>query len=73
MVNVERLATVFQAGDEVTPDILRERGLVRKAQPVKILGRGELDRALTVRAHAVSGSAQAKIEGAGGSVEILPD
>jgi large subunit ribosomal protein L15 len=71
VVNVERLAQVFDAGSEVTPDTLREHGLVRKGTPVKVLGRGELDRALTVRVHAVSGAARQKIEQAGGSVEIL--
>src|SRR5947209_2384791 len=70
VVNVERLA-VFDAGADVTPEVLRERGLVRPSLPVKVLGRGEVDRRLTVRAHAVSGSARAKIEAAGGAVEII--
>ena len=46
-------------------------GLVRPSLPVKVLGRGEVDRRLTVRAHAVSGTARAKIEAAGGAVEII--
>jgi large subunit ribosomal protein L15 len=71
VVNVERLGSVFEAGAEVTPEALRERGLVRGGLPVKVLGRGDLDRALTIRAHAVSSSARAKIEGAGGSVELV--
>ena len=71
VVNVERLGHAFDAGTEVTPALLRERGLVRKALPVKILGRGDLDRALTIRVHAVSGTARTKIEQAGGSVQIL--
>ncbi|TMK79245.1 MAG: 50S ribosomal protein L15 [Actinobacteria bacterium] len=70
VVNVERLS-VFDAGADVTPEALRERGLVRPSLPVKVLGRGEVDRRLTVRAHAVSGSARAKIEAAGGAVEII--
>ena len=70
VINVERLGT-FDPGTDITPDLLRERGMVRRSRPVKVLGRGELDRPLTVRAHAVSGSARAKIEAAGGSVEIL--
>jgi large subunit ribosomal protein L15 len=70
VVNVERLA-VFDAGADVTPEAMRERGLVRPSLPVKVLGRGEVDRRLTVRAHAVSGSARAKIEAAGGAVEII--
>lgn len=71
VVNVEKLGRTFEAGTEVTPDLLRDRGMVRSSLPVKVLGHGELDRALTVRAHAVSASARAKIEQAGGSVEIL--
>jgi large subunit ribosomal protein L15 len=71
VVNVERLATAFEAGDEVTPDALLTRRLVRAGSAVKVLGRGELDRALTVRVHAASAAARAKIEGAGGTVEIL--
>lgn len=71
VVNVARLSQVFDPGAEVTPEVLHRRGLVRKGMPVKILGNGELDRPLSVRAHAVSGSARAKIEQAGGSVQIL--
>ncbi len=70
VVNIDRLG-VFDAGTDVTPALLHERGLVRASLPVKVLGRGELDRRLTVRAHAVSGSARAKIEAAGGAVEII--
>jgi large subunit ribosomal protein L15 len=71
VVNVVKLGQAFDAGTEVTPELLRERGMVRKSLPVKVLGQGDLDRALTVRAHAVSSSARAKIEQAGGAVEIL--
>ena len=71
VVNVDALAASFEAGSEVTPQVLVERRLVRKSMPIKVLGRGELDRALTVRAQAVSATARAKIEQAGGSVEIL--
>ena len=59
-------------GDEVTPDTLRARGLVHKHGLVKVLGRGELSRRLTVRAHAFSKSAAQAITGAGGTVEVLP-
>jgi large subunit ribosomal protein L15 len=72
VVNVERLGETFDARTNVTPELLRERGLVRKALPVKVLGNGELSKPLTVSAHAVSESARGKIEGAGGRVEILP-
>src|SRR5437867_1403548 len=70
VLNLE-LLSVFAAGADVTLEALRERGLVRPSLPVKVLGRGEVDRRLTVRAHAVSGSARAKIEAAGGAVEII--
>jgi len=70
VVNVERLGAVFEPGAEVTPEALREKGLVKGRLPVKILGRGELDRALSVRVDAVSGSARAKIESAGGTVTL---
>jgi large subunit ribosomal protein L15 len=71
VVNLEAL-NAFAAGDVVTPESLRERGLVRHAsRPVKILGDGELKSALTVRAQAFSKSAEQKIAGAGGKVERL--
>jgi large subunit ribosomal protein L15 len=71
VINVERLGELFESGTEVTPDLLRQRGLVRTSRPVKVLGRGDIGVALTVQAHAVSGSAKAKIEAAGGSVTVL--
>jgi large subunit ribosomal protein L15 len=71
VVNVDRLGRAFDPGAEVTPLTLAERRLVRRSRPVKVLGRGDLDRPLTVRAHAVSSTARAKIERAGGSVELL--
>jgi large subunit ribosomal protein L15 len=58
--------------DEVNPEVLRERGLVHKKGLVKVLGRGQIDRAVTVRAHAFSRSAEAAITAAGGTVEVLP-
>ena len=73
VVNVARLAEAFEAGAEVTPELLVARRIVRKGMPVKVLGQGDIDRALTVTAHAVSGSAREKIEQAGGSVTLLPE
>ena len=58
-------------GSVVSPDTLRERGLVHKHGLVKILGRGELSRKLDVRAHAFSATARAAIESAGGTVTVL--
>lgn len=67
VVNVETLAKYFD--DEVTPEALVRHGLAHKGRPIKILARGELDKALTVRAHAFSAAARAKIEAAGGRAE----
>jgi large subunit ribosomal protein L15 len=68
-VNVEQLER-FEAGTEVTPQLLREVGIIKSLrQPVKVLGDGEITKALTVRAHRFSAVAKGKIEAAGGSVE----
>jgi large subunit ribosomal protein L15 len=70
-VNVSELAR-FDADTEVTPELLKEAGLIRSTRKdVKILGRGELDRKLAVVAHAVSAGARSKIEAAGGTVTLL--
>jgi len=74
IVNVTDLK-LFEAGTQVTPDVLVAQGFMTKAEGkglVKILGDGELDRVLSVRAHKFSASARAKIEAAGGTVEIIP-
>ncbi|HHC09000.1 MAG TPA: 50S ribosomal protein L15 [Actinobacteria bacterium] len=70
VVNVERLV-VFEPGSVVTPEALRERGLIKARGDVKVLGQGELDRPLTVRAHAFSVGAVEKIQAAGGTVEVI--
>jgi large subunit ribosomal protein L15 len=57
---------------EVTPETLYAKGLVSKGALVKILGRGELTRSVTVKAHAASGTAQSAVSAAGGSFEQLP-
>ncbi len=73
-VNVEALEERFSAGDVVTPESLRERGLAtRKAVPVKILGRGDIAKALEVHAHAFSAAARERIEGAGGTCTVVED
>lgn len=61
----------FEAGSVVTPESLREAGLIGKSDAVKVLGDGDLDRALTIRAHRFSKSAAAKIEAAGGRAEVI--
>ncbi len=71
VVNVERLAQRFEADDTVSPESMAAAGLVRRRMPVKVLGGGELDRALTVRAHGFTRVAREKIERAGGRVEVL--
>ena len=71
VVNLDTLE-VFEAGGEVSPETLRARGLVAKRGLVKVLGRGELTRSLTVKAHAFSASAVRAIEAAGGTTEVLP-
>jgi large subunit ribosomal protein L15 len=71
VVNLDTLET-FASGTEIDAEALRARGLVAKQGLVKILGRGELTKSLTVRVHAFSASAKQAIEAAGGSVEIVP-
>ena len=67
------LDTLGETGlEEVTPEALLELGLVSKGSMVKILGRGTIDKAINVKAHAVSATATAAIESLGGTVEILP-
>jgi large subunit ribosomal protein L15 len=70
IVNLDTLDAM--PGDEITPDTLRARGLVRKQGLVKVLGRGQIGRAVQVKAHAISKSAEQAVIAAGGSVEILP-
>ncbi len=71
IVNVGVLEETFDAGATITPDDLRNRGLVKHRGRVKVLAEGELSKSLTVKAHAISGSARSKIEAAGGSVELI--
>ena len=73
-VNLGRLQEKFGDGEqEVTPESLIEAGIIKRSdKAVAILGDGELRAALTIKAHRFSKSAQAKIEAAGGTVEILP-
>jgi large subunit ribosomal protein L15 len=71
VVNIDRLAALYPAGGDVTPEDLAARGAVRAGELVKILGQGETDSALRVTAHAFSAAARAKITAAGGSVTEL--
>ena len=70
-VNLEKLE-VFDNGTIVTPEVLLKRGMIRKLQDgVKILAKGDLTKALTIRAHKFSAKAQERITGLGGKAEIL--
>jgi large subunit ribosomal protein L15 len=71
-VNLRDLERVFASGDEVTPETLVEKGVIKNTRTdVKILGQGELKKKLAVTAHAFSASAREKIESVGGSVTAL--
>jgi large subunit ribosomal protein L15 len=72
VVNLDTLAAKFDADTVVTPDLLRERGLVGGGKRlVKILARGDVSKKLTVRAHKFSGKAAEKIAAAGGATEVI--
>jgi large subunit ribosomal protein L15 len=71
VVNLDTLEERFEPGVDVTVELLRERGLVSRTGLVKVLGRGEISKALTVHAHKFSGTASDKIAAAGGKVEVL--
>jgi large subunit ribosomal protein L15 len=73
-VNLSDLEERFEAGAEVSIDALRDKGLAkRKGVPVKILGKGELSKGLTVHAHAFSPRRASAIEAAGGTAQIITD
>jgi large subunit ribosomal protein L15 len=73
VVNLDTLGLKFDAGTTVTPDLLREYGIVPRGKGrIKVLGRGEVGKALTVHAHKFSGTAAEKIAAAGGATEQLP-
>ena len=69
IVNLEKLATLGET--TITPELLRQAGVVRTKHPIKVLGDGELSVALTIHAHKFSKSAQEKITKAGGKFEVL--
>ena len=71
VVNLARLEAVFEGGAVVDAAALLAHGLVRAGRPIKVLGQGELSKALTVKAHAFSESAKARIAAAGGSAEVI--
>ena len=72
VVNLDTLAESFEAGTVVTPELLREKGLVHgKRAPIKVLARGDMSKKLTVKAHKFSGKAAEKLAAAGGAAEVL--
>ena len=72
VVNLDTLGLRFDAGTVITPDLLRERGLVQGPErPLKVLARGDIGKALTVQAHKFSGKAAEKIAAAGGAAETI--
>jgi large subunit ribosomal protein L15 len=72
VVNLDTLEARFDAATVVTPELLREHRLVQSAdKPIKVLGRGEIAKKLTVRAHKFSGKAAEKIAAAGGASEVI--
>jgi large subunit ribosomal protein L15 len=71
VVNLDTLAERFDAGTVVTPELLREQGVVHGGGKIKVLARGDFAKKLTVRAHKFSGKAAEKIAAAGGAVETI--
>jgi large subunit ribosomal protein L15 len=71
VVNLDALAERFEANTVVTPELLRERGIIRSAGKIKVLARGDIAKKLTVRAHKFSGKAAEKIAAAGGAAEVI--
>ena len=72
VVNLDTLAERFDAGTVITPDLLRERGIIRdRHHRIKVLGRGDIDKKLTVQAHKFSGKAAEKIVAAGGAAQAI--
>ncbi len=71
VVNLDKLSQLYPEGGDITIEGLVARGAVRKGQPVKVLGTGEITVAVTVAASRFSGSAREKIEAAGGSVTLV--
>jgi large subunit ribosomal protein L15 len=71
VVNLDTLAERFDGSADITPDLLREKGVVSRAGKIKVLARGDISKALTVHAHKFSGKAAEKIAAAGGKAEVL--
>jgi len=71
VINLDQLEKLFDAGADVTPEVLHGQGLAQGTQKIKVLGRGEVTKAFNVKAHKFSGAAAQKIQAAGGTAESL--
>ena len=72
IINLDDLNKFFKDGDTVTPEILKERGIIKKSLcGIKVLATGNLDKKLTIKAHRFSSKAVTKIEEAGGKAEVI--
>ena len=71
-INLDELNKFFKDGDTVTPEILKERGIIKNSLAgIKVLANGSLDKKLTIKAHRYSSKAVTKIEEAGGKAEVI--
>jgi len=71
-INLSDLNKYFNDGDEVTPELLKEKGIIKKQlSGIKVLGNGELEKKLTIKANRFSSTAVTKIESAGGKAEVI--
>ena len=71
IVSIETLNSYFESGAEITAKILKEKGIIKKDYPIKVLGNGKIKKELTIKMNAFSKSAMEKIKAAGGTVEII--
>jgi len=72
-VNLKTLETLFEAGDEITPEKMLDKGIIHKSENrIKILAKGEITKEFHIKAHAFSKTAMEKIQSAGGKCEVLP-
>lgn len=71
-INVGKLNKIFNDGDEITPEVLKERGIIKKQlSGIKVLSAGVIDKKLTIKAQRFSSAAVSKIEAAGGKAEVI--
>ncbi|MFH1238724.1 MAG: 50S ribosomal protein L15 [bacterium] len=71
VVNVSMLAEKFEAGSDITPDIMVQKKLVKMKLPIKLLGDGEINKAFNIKVHAFSKSAEEKVKKAGGTIAVI--